>query len=128
MNKKPTGQYVSLIEFYMAITAFKDRRSNFSGKNKLAQMRFSSSPGNGSEELDRESLVIFMMGPDVAINVGRARGTRLAIGALVAVIPAAEVAQVPGDGGLLAESLVAPQTLVSLLGPVMGHVWQFVVT
>lgn len=52
--------------------------------------------------------------PHVPIDIRRARGQGIAVGTLVAMSLAAEVAQVSRDGRLLAEASLASETLVAL--------------
>lgn len=66
---------------------------------------------------------------DVSVNVGGARGPHLAVGALVAVPLAAEIAQMPGDSGLLGESAATveafkPLPLVRVVSVPVGQALQ----
>ena len=73
-----------------------------------------SALGIGFEELNGMGRLTRVSGPYVAIDVGRTGGQHAAIWTFVAVAFAAEVAQVSGDGGLLAESALTLETLVTL--------------
>lgn len=70
----------------------------------------------GREELDNAGGPVLVLGPDVPVNVGRARGPELArvLGTRVPVAPAAKIPQVPDDGGLLGAPVAAGHALVAL--------------